>query len=106
MKNNEKALLNFKEKAKKIILKHTLLPVEQPVKYSNLRLSGFFSNFNYAFSKVDEELSKESRGIINRYLNSDDVDVLSLMDGLDQYRKKARLEFIQLQQPHSFQAYY
>lgn len=103
MKKCDKVLIGFEAKAQRIIHKYTLLPQRQPVKYSYLRLSGFFGNFNNAFRKLDEELSRESLGILSRFINNDDVDFINLAEGLHQHRIKARMDFIQRQQP--LQAY-
>lgn len=99
MNKIEKILLGFEAKAQKIIHKYTIMPQEQLVKYSYLRLSGFFGNFNNAFSKVNEELSRESLGILSHFINNDDVDFVCLAERLHQQRIKAKLEFIQRQQP-------
>ena len=98
MKKSEKLVLCFEAKAKKIINKYTSFPEEKSVKYGYLRLSGFFGHFNNAFSKVDEELTKESYGMLSRYINCDDVDFVFLADSLHQQRIKAKLQFIQNQQ--------
>ena len=99
MKKCDKVLIGFEAKAQKIIHKYTLLPQEQPVRYGYLRLSGFFGNFNNAFRKLDEELSKESLGILSRFINNEDVDFVNLVEGLHQHRIKAKMEFIKRQQP-------
>ena len=99
MKKSEKVLLGFEAKAKRIIHKYTLIPEEQSGTYVYLRLSGFFAHFNHAFSKVTEELSKESFSILSRYVNNDDVDFVMLADRLHQQQIKAKLAFIQNQQP-------
>lgn len=99
MKKSEKVLLSFEVKAQKIIHKYTLIPQVQPVKYSYLRLSGFFGHFNNAFQKLDEELSRESLGILSRFINNDEVDFVSLAERLHQQKTKAKMEFIQRLQP-------
>lgn len=99
MKKCDKVLIGFEAKAQKIIHKYTLLPQGQPVKYGYLRLSGFFGNFNNAFRKLDEELSRESLSTLSRFINNDDVDFVNLVEGLHHHRLKAKMEFIQKQQP-------
>ena len=99
MNKSEKILQGFEARAQKIIHKYTITPQEQFVKYGYLRLSGFFGHFNIAFSKVNEELSRESLGILSRFINNDEVDFVSLAERLHQQRIKAKLEFIQRQQP-------
>ena len=99
MKKCDKVLIGFEAKAQKIIHKYTLLPQGQPVKYGYLRLSGFFGNFNNAFRKLDEELSRESLSTLSRFINNDDVDFVNLVKGLHHHRLKAKMEFIQKQQP-------
>lgn len=99
MNKSEKIILGFEAKAKKIIHKYTVHAGEQPVKYGHLRMSGFFGNFNNAFSKVNEELSRESLGVLSRFINNEEVDFVILAEKLHQQKNKAKMEFIQRLQP-------
>jgi hypothetical protein len=99
MTNYEKALHLFETKAQKIIHKYTVVPNVDGTKYGYLRLAGFFSYFNSTLIDVDEALNKETIGILKKFKDNDKVDFINLLNGLNEHRVKAKLEFIKIQQP-------
>ena len=99
MDKYQKALQKFEAKAKLIVHKYTDPQGLQSAKYSYLRLSGFFGNFNTTLLQLDEELHRETSGILHKFIDNDQVDFTSLLDGLHQKRMSAKMEYIKNQQP-------
>jgi hypothetical protein len=89
----------FKVKSHFIIYKHSVASPVSNFSYSHLRMSAFFGNFNTKMKAVEEELSEETVGILQRFQYEENVDFDGLMEGLYNYKNLAKQEFIKMHQP-------
>lgn len=99
MDKYQKALQLFETKARKIVHKYNHPYGVQTAKNSYLRLSGFFGNFNTTLLQLDEELHRETSGILHKFIDNEQVDFTGLLDGLQERRRSIKMEYIKKQQP-------
>src|SRR4051812_45678475 len=89
----------FKVKTHFILFKHAVASPLPNYNYSHVGTSSHFGNFNMKIKAVDEELSQETVGILQRFQYEENVDFDGLMEGLYKYKNEAKQDFIKMHQP-------
>jgi hypothetical protein len=88
----------FRVKSHFIIYKHSIATPFSTYQYSNVGTSSFLGNFGSKIKEVDEELTSETVGILNKFGYEPNVDFDGLMEGLYNCKNEAKMEFIKLNQ--------
>jgi len=81
-----------------ILFKHSVASPLPNYSYSHVGTSSKFGNFNMKIKAVDDELSQETVGILQKFQYEENVDFDGLMEGLYRYKNEAKQDFIKMHQ--------